>query len=187
MSFRQAAARFSAEVERAMTRARRAAREARAEAGEFRNRNDELAGQAKTGKLKGVRRAEVAPTDPAARADAARFRTDNGLPVPDLPSADDLVARLPGREPAPRGPEQEDFSNDQVLFDIDKEALAPQPVGPARNDSPEPDDRPVHTRRGAARDDFSHERILVDATEETYRPDAVLESVFEVDDRDNRR
>ena len=186
MSFRQAAARFSAEVERALTRARRAAREARAETAGFRGNTAELSTQARNGKLRGVRRSEVSPTDPAARAEAEKFRADNGLPVPALPTADELMARLPGREPPVRTPENEDFSEHQVLYEIDKEALAPQPVGPDRIDSPEPDVRKT-TRTSEVEDDFSQPRILVDATPETYRPDGIMESVFDLDDPENRR
>jgi hypothetical protein len=185
MSFRQAAARFSAEVERALTRARRAARDARAESANFRKRTDELSTQAKTGKLRGLRRNEVAPTEPAAQAAAAKFRADNGLPVPAMPTADELMARLPGREPAPPRPENEDFSSHQVLFDIDKEPLASPPQD--RIDSPEPDDNRRSTRSSDPEDDFSQQRILMDATVETYRPDEILESVFDLDDPDRRR
>ena len=187
MSFRQAAARFSAEVERALTRARRAAREARAESAGFRGNTEELSTRAKTGKLRGLRRSEVSATDPAARAEAAKFRADNGLPVPELPTADELMARLPGREPPVRTPENEDFSEHQVLYEIDKEALAPQPAEPGRIDSPEPEDVRKTTRSSEVEDDFSQPRILVDATPETYRPDDVMEYVFDLDDPENRR
>jgi hypothetical protein len=188
MNFRQAAARFSAEVERALTRARRATRDARAESAEFRRRNEEMSAQAKTGKLRGLRRSDVSATDPQARAEAAKFRADNGLPVDDLPTADELMSRLPGREPARRSPQDEDFSQDHVLFDIDKEALAPHPVGSQGGiDSPDVDDLPEPTRTSEAEEDFSHQRILMDATDGTYRPDDLLDTVFDVDDQENRR
>lgn len=187
MSFRQAAARFSAEVEHALTRARRAARAARAEAADFRRRTDELSAQAKTGKLRGLRRAEVTPTDPAAQAEATKFRRDNGLPVPEAPTADELLARLPGREPPVRRPENEDFSTHQVLFDVDEDARQARPAPADRIDSPVPEDVQRATRTSDAEHDFSQQRILMDATEETYRPDEILESVFDLDDPDNRR
>lgn len=182
MTFRQAAARFAAEVEHALTRARRAARDARAHSADFRRRTEELSAQAKTGKLRGLRRSEVAPTDQAARGEAVKFRADNGLPVPDLPTAAELMARLPRREPA-RTPENEDFSQHQVLFDVDKEPLAPRPAGPA----PEAEETPETTRMSEVEDDFSHQRILMDATEETYRPDEILRSAFDLEDPENRR
>jgi hypothetical protein len=183
MTFRQAAARFSAEVERALTRARRAARDARAESADFRKRTEELTSQAKSGKLRGVRRGQVAPTDDAARAEAVKFRADNGLPVADLPTADQLMARLPERERPVRRAENDDFSEHQVLFDVDKEAREARPSAPAGNDSPEPE----APRPSESEDDFSQPRILMDATVESYRPEEILQSVFDLDDRDNRR
>jgi hypothetical protein len=184
MSFRQAAARFLADVDYALTRARRAARDARAEAAEFRERTDELFAQAKSGKLRGLRRGQVAPTDPAAQADAAKFRTDNGLPVPDLPTAEQLMAGLPGRAPRPRPSENDDFVNAQVLFDVDKEPREPrQPPEQEPSDPPLPES----TRTSDREDDFSQQRILFDATEGTYRPDDLQASVFDLDEPDNRR
>jgi hypothetical protein len=184
MNFRQAAARFSAEVERALTRARRAAREARAESADFRRRTEELSTQAKSGKLRGLRRSEVAATDPAARADAAKFRTDNGLPVPELPTADELTAGLPDRQPRTPKPQNDDFVEPQVLFDIDKEPREPQAAQP---EEPEQAETPEPTRPGETEEDFSQQRILMNATVETYRPDEVIGSVFDLDEPDNRR
>lgn len=184
MNFRQAAARFSAEVERALTRARRAAREARAESADFRKRTEELSTQAKTGKLRGLRRADAAATDPAARAEAAKFRTDKGLPIPELPTADELTAGLPDREPPSPKPPNDDFAEPQVLFDIDKEPLAAQTAEP---EQVEPPDTPERTRKGEAEEDFSQQRILMDATVETYRPEGLIGSVFDHDEPDNRR
>jgi hypothetical protein len=180
MTFRQAAARFAAEVEHALTRARRAARDARAQSADVRRRTEELSAQAKTGKLRGLRRSEVAPTDQAARGEAVKFRADNGLPVPDLPTAAEL---MPRRDPRPRTPENEDFSQHQVLFDVDKEPLAPRPAAPA----PEPVEKPETTRMSEVEDEFSHQRILMDATDGTYRPDENLRSAFDLDDPDTRR
>jgi hypothetical protein len=185
MNFRQAAARFSAEVERALTRARRATRDARAESAEFRRRTEEISAQAKAGKLRGLRRAEAAATDPGARAEAAKFRTDNGLPVPELPTADQLTAGLPDRQPKPPKPENDDFSEPQVLFDIDKEPLATEAAAPRERAEAEPTPEP--TRKSETEEDFSHQRILMDATVETYRPDQVMGSVFDLDDEDKRR
>lgn len=184
MNFRQAAARFSAEVERALTRARRAARDARAESGDFRRRTEELTSQAKSGKLRGLRRSEAAATDPAARADAARFRNDNGLPVPELPTADELTAGLSDRRPRPPKPESDEFVEPQVLFDIDKE---PRQSQPDPLEEQEPVAGPLPARRGETEEDFSQQRILMDATAETYRPDDVIGSVFDLDEPDNRR
>lgn len=119
--FPQAAARFTAEVDRALTRAKRAARDARAQSEEFRRSTGELAAQAKKGKLRGVRRGAVAATSAAPREQAVEFRNTNGLPVEELPDADALMARLPGPDPdEARKPENDDFSQEQVLFDIDE-------------------------------------------------------------------
>jgi hypothetical protein len=183
--FTQAAARFSTEVDHALTRARRAAGEARAQSAEFRRRTEELAGQAKKGKLRGVRAGEVAATSAEARAQAAEFRGANGLPVDELPDADALIARLPA--PAPeRVAENEDFSQHQVLYDIDdaaQEADFPEPGENAGIDSPEP----VPPRPSDDDEDFSQQRILMDATVDSYRPDPVPGSVFEQGNPDNSR
>jgi hypothetical protein len=182
--FRQAARRFTAEVEQALTRARRAAGEAAAVAADFRRRNEELSGQAKSGKLRGLRRGEVAPTSQQARADAVRFRTDNGLPVADLPTAEQLMARLPNREPAPPPrTENDDFSQPQVLFDV-----AGEMPGQSREQQPEisaPDRKA--TRPSDTEDDFSQQRILMDATVETYRPDGMPGAGGEWGDEETRR
>jgi hypothetical protein len=180
--FRQAAARFSAEVERALTRARRAVRDARAESGEFRQRTEEIVAQAKAGKAKRPRRAETEPTDPSARAEATEFRKAHGLPVPDLP-ADEQAAR-PRRARA-----EDEFADVTVLFDVDNEPLeADRTTGDAVGaadgiDSPEPE----VSRSSEQPDDFSQQRILMDATAETYRPDEVQSSVVDDDEPRNRR
>jgi hypothetical protein len=179
MSFRQAVARFTAEVDHALTRARRAARDAKAETTDFRRRTEELSSKTKNRKPHGLRRAQVTPTSQEAREDAAKFRTDNGLPISD----DDLSALEPKSEPRVPAVENEDFSQHQVLFDVDKEDRAPAPVEPDLIDSPEP----AATRSSDAEEDFSQQRILMDATVESYRPDEILGSVFDLDDPENRR
>ena len=182
--FSQAARRFIAEVDTALTRARRAAREARATSEEFRRDTGELGAQAKTGKLRGFRRGDVTPTTPESRAEAVEFRTANGLPVEDLPDADTLTARLPAQAPEPVR-EQEDFSQHNVLFDVD------DPEGPVETESRDhdsaeddemarvdsPDVEPPRTSDDD--EDFSQQRILLDATVESYRPDGMLGAAFE--------
>jgi hypothetical protein len=174
--FRQAAARFTAEVEWALTRARRAARAAKAESADFRRHTEELTTQAKARKL---RRTQATPTSPEARADAAKFRTDNDLPVLDLPSVDELAGRRPTRAPAAQ--ENDDLSQLTVLFDVDKEPVQAPPPPEMDEPAPEP------TRSGGREDDFSQQRILMDATAETYRPDEISDSVFDTSDEQNRR
>jgi hypothetical protein len=182
--FRAARARFSAEVTAALTRARRAASEAKAQSGDFQRRTRELAEQAKTGRLRGVRRGEVEPTTAEPREEAAKFRNANGLTVEELPDADRLLARLPAEDPAPR-PDDDDFSQHQVLVDLDDtpsdgpETRADgDEDGEAGIDSPAPE----NTRPSDEDEDFSQQRILIDATVESYRPDAFPDSVFEPSD-----
>lgn len=183
--FPQAAARFSAEVDTALTRARRAAREARALSGDFRRSTGELAAQAKTGKLRGVRRDAVEPTSAAPREQAVEFRNTNGLAVEELPDADALMARLPGPAPAePVKTENEDFSQHQVLFDVDTQAQSAETEQQRDfRDLPEKDgidSRDAEPTRPSDEDeDFSQQRILLDATVESYRPDGMLGAVFE--------
>lgn len=184
--FSQAARRFIAEVDTALTRARRAAREARAVSEQFRRSTGELGAQAKTGKLRGVRRGEVTPTTPESRAEAVEFRTANGLPVEELPDADALIARLPAPAPDPATVrEQDDFSQHRVLFDVDApgegdetesaDEELPRDGEMGRIDSPAAE--PARTSDDD--EDFSQQRILLDATVESYRPEGMLGAVFE--------
>jgi hypothetical protein len=194
--FPQAARRFIAEVDTALTRARRAAREARAVSEQFRRSTGELGAQAKTGKLRGVRRGEVAPTSEQARAQAVEFRTANGLPVEELPGPDALIARLPAPVAEPVR-ENEDFSQHQVLFDVDThgepaetETGDGEPAGDedadeeiARIDAPGAE----RTRTSDDDEDFSQQRILLDATVESYRPDGMPGAAFDPVESDNSR
>ena len=189
--FREAAARFSAEVQSALTRARRAASEAKAQSGEFRRGTAELAEQAKTGRLRGVRRDQVEPTSEQARTEAEKFRNANGLTVEDLPDADALIARLPDREPPPARPaEDEDFSQHLILVDADARDEASDPEEPrpvtepetAGIDSPAPD----NARSSDEDEDFSQQRILIDATVESYRPDSLSTGLFDLPEQENR-
>jgi hypothetical protein len=100
-----------------------------------------------------------------------------------MPAADDAAAREPESEPRVPVVENEDFSQHQVLFDVDKEGQETEPVESNRIDSPEP----PATRSSEAEEDFSQQRILMDATVESYRPDEILGSVFDLEDREDRR
>lgn len=195
--FSQAARRFIAEVDTALTRARRAAREARAVSEEFRRRTGELGAAARTGKLRGLRRGEVKPTTEESRAQAVEFRTANGYPVDEPPPADVPVTGRPAGSPVT--PEHEDFSQHRVLFDID----APDEPEAAENQERNGDrdgggedggkrggiDSP-QAGSGPSRDDdddFSQQRILLDATVESYRPDDMPGLVFDPDEPKNTR
>jgi hypothetical protein len=184
-SFSQAAARYIADVDTALTRARRAAREARAVSEDFRRGTGELGAQAKKGKLRGVRRDDVTPTSAEPRAQAVEFRTANGLPVEELPDADALIARLPAPEPERKpSAESEDFSQHRVLFDVDTQE---EPAENGRQDdfpgTGEKDriDSPAaqDTRPSDDDEDFSQQRILLDATVESYRPEGMLGALFD--------
>lgn len=186
--FRAAATRFSAEVEAALTRARRAASEAKAQSAEFRRATGELATQAKTGRLRGVHRGEVAPTAAQASAEAVKFRAANGLPVEELPAAGELIARLPAApaDPPPLEPDDEDYSQHKVLVDIEDEPFDDEPVDdatpqPRGIDSPEAVDPPPE----GDEEDFSHQRILADVEEEPYRPGLFEDAVFMPKDEQN--
>ncbi|MPZ86078.1 MAG: hypothetical protein GEV28_39195 [Actinophytocola sp.] len=188
--FRAARARFTAEVSAALTRARRATGEAKAQSGDFRKRNQELTEQAKTGRLRGVHRGQVEPTTVEPRDEAAKFRDANGLPVPELPDADRLMARLPAEpvaEPEPR-PDDDDFSQHQLLVDLDDAPDESVGEGPADTSEGGPDragtESPAkeNTRPSDENEDFSQQRILMDATVESYRPEAFPDSVFELSD-----
>jgi hypothetical protein len=183
--FPQAAARFSAEVDSALTRARRAAAEARALSADFRRGTGELAGQAKAGRLRGIRRDDVTPTSADARQQAVEFRTANGLAVEELPDAGALVARMPGAGPeTPPAVDDEDFSQHLVLVDVAEqeqpehlEHLEPEPDGTG---APEPET----TRASDDDEDFSQQRILMDATVDSYRPDGMPDATFMPSDQE---
>lgn len=187
--FRAAAARFKAEVEAALTRARRAADEAKAQSAEFRRGSDDLADQARAGRLRGLRRGRVRPTSAAARAEAEKFRHTNELAVEDLPDADSLATRQPQPPEEPKR-EDEDFSQHTVLFDLDARD-EPAPAAPAVDQTSDESRRsgidspdPASTRSSEENEDFSQQRILLDATVESYRPEPLPDSVFE--SRDGR-
>ncbi|GAB3436688.1 hypothetical protein [Actinophytocola sediminis] len=204
--FRAAAARFSAEVEAALTRARRAASAARAQSAEFRSGNRELAEQAKTGRLRGVHRDQVAPTTQETRDEAAKFRQANELAVEELPDAGTLIDRLPAAEPVAE-PEDDDFSQHALLLDVDERAEPAATDGAAekrpddgstdrRDDDRRVADAPdsagiapsaaATARQDTDDEDFSQQRILLDVTDETYRPAAFPDSVLGLSDEQNR-
>jgi hypothetical protein len=170
--FRAAVARFKAEVEAALTRARRAAADAKEQSAEFRRGSDDIARQTRTGRLRGPNRGQA--TSAEARANAMKFRNANELPVEDLPDADTAPARPRAAEPPRR--EDEDFSQHTVLFDIDAPPEDAQLTAPAVDQTSDESgriDSPAasSTRSSDRTEDFSQQRILHDAIVESYRPD----------------
>lgn len=91
MSFSDAVAAFSNEVDAAVSRARRAAAEARDQSTRFRQSTP----------------AEGPETDPSLRSAAVRFRTRQGLPVDDEPAPTPPVP--------PASDNDEDFSQEQIM------------------------------------------------------------------------
>lgn len=134
--FSQAVARFSAEVDTALTRARRAAREAKAQSADFRRRTGELAAEAATATPRGVGRAGP---DAAAKADDEDFSQHRVLvdvgtaeePVedepqhdfPDPPVTDGIDS--PIDEATRPSDDDEDFSQQRILLDTTVESYRP--------------------------------------------------------------
>ncbi|HEV7648034.1 MAG TPA: hypothetical protein VGP26_07730 [Actinophytocola sp.] len=187
--FRAAVARFRADVEAALTRARRAATDAKEQSAEFRRGSEDIARQARNGRLRAVRRGQA--TSPEAHDEAVKFRNANDLTVEELPDADAVTT--PPDRPAERPKrEEEDFSQHTVLYDIDaKDDPAPpgaRPVDQTSDESTRPGiDSPTAPRPRPAddNDDFSQQRILFDATVESYRPEPLPDSVFKPSDEKN--
>lgn len=181
--FRAAVARFRAEVDAALTRARRAAADAKEQAAEFRRGSDDLGRQLRTGRMRPIRRGQA--TSKEAREAAGKFRDANDLPVEQFPVAE----QKPQPRPEPPKREDEDFSQHTVLFDIDsKDDLAQPPVDQTSDESRRRGiDSPTApaTRPAEETDDFSQQRILFDATVETYRPEPSPDSRFESDSKKN--
>jgi hypothetical protein len=113
---------YTGELDAAVVRARRVAADARETSAKFRRETRELADQVRTGAAK-PRPGQL--TDDRLRRTATGFRTDNGLPVrvvvppapPTVPAATQSPFRIagPGRVIAPRGDDDEDFSQDQIM------------------------------------------------------------------------
>lgn len=91
----EAFARFRSDLDAAVTRGRRAAAAAGAKSAAQRERNRQLAEQAKA---RQVRPEGHAPTSPDVQRVATGFREHRGLPVADLPPAAELLAPEKSRE-----------------------------------------------------------------------------------------
>jgi len=91
----EAFARFRSDLDAAVTRGRRAADAAGAKNAAQRDRNRQLAEQAKA---RQVRPDGHAPTSPDVQRVATGFRHHRGLPVPELPPAQELLTPEKSRE-----------------------------------------------------------------------------------------
>jgi hypothetical protein len=113
--FADAVHRFDSELDAAVVRARRIASEARETSAKFRRETRQLAEQVKAGTASGGR------TDDRLLRTASGFRTDNGLPVRDLPVPEPAATPSPlrttgSRRPiAPSSDDDEDFSQEQIM------------------------------------------------------------------------
>ncbi|AXB46855.1 hypothetical protein [Amycolatopsis albispora] len=113
-----AAARFRATVQNAVTHSERVAGEAKARSDRRRAENSALAQQFRARRLAG---GDPTPTSPALRAAASSFRIRNALPVENLPSAAELVPIRKRERPKPArvGDEDEDFSQERIMRRVD--------------------------------------------------------------------
>ena len=142
MGFREAAARFSAEVESALTRARRAVSEARAQSGEFRRDTAELAEQERTGRPREPEPAPVVEPDDEdfsqhqIMVDAAPREEDSAKNTAEC--TEPREEPEPEPEPAPSR-DDEDFSQQRILLDVTDEHYRPESLGTGLFELPEPE------------------------------------------------
>jgi hypothetical protein len=112
MSFGDAVAKFTSDVDEAVSRARRAAAEAREQSSRLRAQNRATAERARSGELR-LEPDEV--TDAELRRSAVRFRGEQGLPVEEFPAVAELTNR-PKPPPASHpDDDDEDFSPEQIM------------------------------------------------------------------------
>ncbi|HEX4700555.1 MAG TPA: hypothetical protein VH352_00365 [Pseudonocardiaceae bacterium] len=120
---------FTAELDAAVVKARRVAAQARETSAKFRRETRQLAESVKAGT---TRATADQLTDDRLRRTAAGFRTDNGLPVQDLPAGGELLAPPPAPVPhTTPGPvratgsgrriplpsdDDEDFSQERIMW-----------------------------------------------------------------------
>lgn len=179
--FREAVARFHAEVDAAVTRARRASSAAKSGAASFRADTAELAAKIREGRAR-PRRDEL--TTPELRTLAEDFRTAKGLTTERLPDGEELVARAPltsapapTQQPQPVADEAVDdddyFHQQQIMVRGPSSrpevpgAVQPPPAEeppaaaePPAAPPPPPSRRPRVTRPSDDDDDFSQESIM---------------------------
>ncbi|SDY64796.1 hypothetical protein SAMN05421504_106251 [Amycolatopsis xylanica] len=102
-------------AENAITYARRVAGTARAQRERHREENKELIKEFGKRRLAG---SATKPTPPAVSEAAQRFRFATGNPVPEFPSANELVPPRPPRPPKPprSSDDDEDFSQARIMI-----------------------------------------------------------------------
>lgn len=120
---------FTAELDAAVTRARRVAAESRETSARFRRETRQLADRTRAGEVRP--RSETDLTAEHLRRAATGFRADHGLPVESLPSGQELLVQPAPPEPvtpsAPRmtppvrrnpcpDDDDEDFSQERIMF-----------------------------------------------------------------------
>jgi hypothetical protein len=111
--FPDAVAKFTGTVDDALTRARRAAAEAREQATRFRAANKANVEQADSGDLHVP---EV--TDPALRESATQFRLAQGLQLDSFPPDEELIQAPNPPAVAQSGDDDDDFSQEQIMTSI---------------------------------------------------------------------
>jgi hypothetical protein len=124
---------FGAELDAAVTRARRVAAESRATSAKFRRETRQLAERTRAGAVRPTSETDL--TAEQLRRAATGFRADNGLPVESLPAGHELLAQppippgasppvtpsgsritLPGRRNPYPDDDDEDFSQERIMF-----------------------------------------------------------------------
>jgi hypothetical protein len=109
--FSDAVAKFNSDVDDAMSRARRAASEARDQSARFRRDTAESTDRAKAGELR-LEPEDV--TDAELRQAAAQFRGAQGLPVEQFDGVEVVQPAKP-RPVAPSADDDDDFSQEQIM------------------------------------------------------------------------
>jgi hypothetical protein len=157
--FGEVFARFDAELDAAVSRARRVSAEARAESARFRERTAKLTESVRDRSLNAT---PDELTSEQLREQATKFRDEHGLPVEALPSAAELAREGLVREPAPpAGDDDEDFSQERILSaSVSRDDAQPEPVPPVRPARADPPRRRPVPRTTDDDEDFSQERIL---------------------------
>ncbi|MET0132062.1 MAG: hypothetical protein ABW215_00560 [Kibdelosporangium sp.] len=112
--FSDAVARFDSDVDHALSRARRAAADAREQSARFRRDTAETVDRARSGELR-LEPEEV--TDEELRKSAAQFRGAQGLPVEQFGDMQAVQPAKP-RQVRTSSDEDDDFSQEQIMRNV---------------------------------------------------------------------